>query len=64
MIDAQGEHDPSPSIGPSDADWEQLVKPISAVRDRLDGICAACHRHDGLEQRPPRVEPVSTCEGR
>jgi hypothetical protein len=25
------------------------LKTVSAVSDRLDGICAACHRHYGLE---------------
>jgi hypothetical protein len=25
------------------------LKSISAISDRLDGICAACHRHYGLE---------------
>jgi hypothetical protein len=25
------------------------LKSISEVSDRLDGICAACHRHYGLE---------------
>lgn len=25
------------------------LKSISEVSDQLDGICAACHRHDGLE---------------
>ena len=25
------------------------LKAISEVSDRLDGICAACHRHYGLE---------------
>jgi cytochrome c556 len=25
------------------------LKTISQVSDRLDGICAACHRHYGLE---------------
>jgi hypothetical protein len=25
------------------------LKSISEVSDRLDGICAACHRHYGVE---------------
>lgn len=27
----------------------QDLKTISAISDRLDGICAACHRHYGIE---------------
>jgi len=25
------------------------LKAVSEVSDRLDGLCAACHRHYGLE---------------
>jgi hypothetical protein len=28
---------------------ERDLKSISEVSDQLDGICAACHRHYGLE---------------